>query len=68
LRDIAFEGFEKLIAEYAHVATTAEPFYIERQQISERNFMTMTVAKLILPLSNDGWSVNDLFVCLTRID
>ncbi|MET1028147.1 MAG: PAS domain-containing protein [Dongiaceae bacterium] len=67
LRDVAFDGFEKLIAEYAHVAVTAEPLYVERQQISERNFMTVTVAKLILPLSEDGCSVSDLFVCLTRI-
>jgi len=68
LRHVAFDGFEKLIAEYAHVAITAEPFYVERRQISERDFMSVTVAKLILPLSDDGCSVSDLLVSLTRID
>lgn len=68
LRAIGFPGHERLIEEYAEVVATAAPLYLERPQISERDYMTVTVAKLILPLSEDGRTVEDLLVCLASID
>jgi len=67
LLQIRFPGYERVLAEYQQVVRTAAPFYIERRQISERQFMEVIIAKLILPLSDDGRTVSDLIVCLSCI-
>ena len=67
LLEIRFPGYERVLAEYQQVVRTATPFYIERRQISERQFMEVVIAKLILPLSDDGQTVSDLIVCLSCI-
>lgn len=67
LLEIGFAKHEILIAEYQSVVRDQAPFYIERRQISERNFMEVVIGKLILPLSDDGQQVSDLLVCLACI-
>lgn len=67
LRQIGFPRHQTLLDEYRTVVRNAAPFYIERRQISERNFMEVIIGKLILPLSDDGYQVSDLLVCLACI-
>jgi hypothetical protein len=67
LRQIGFAKHEILIAEYQSVVRNQAPLYLERRQISERNFMEIIIGKLILPLSDDGRRVSDLLVCLACI-
>jgi len=68
LREIGFPDHQILLQEYQTVVRSGEPLYLERRQISERNFINVTVGKLILPLSEDGKEVSDLLVCLATID
>lgn len=67
LRQIGFPNHQTLLDEYRSVVVSAAPFYIERRQISERNFMEVIIGKLVLPLSDDGHRVTDLLVCLACI-